>query len=235
MKLSTHRSTTSMIATIHTLKARAKLGEENYRDLLEQISGRRSAKELSVTQACRVIERLRELTGDVGLARGAVAGLDSPIGAKLRALWIAAYDLGVVRDRSDRAMLAFVQRQTGVSHTRFLQDSGAGAAAVDGLRAWLARDAGVDWPSDRRDVIAAKRAVLNAQWLRLVALNAVHPFIASRPLEDLDSYAFKVGGANGWPYLDGPKLDEVQKALGRKLRRALEQNPESITTTLEET
>ncbi|WP_420132633.1 regulatory protein GemA [Rhodopseudomonas sp.] len=233
MKPSTHRATTSMIATIHTLKGRAKLDDDSYRDLLEQFGGQRSAKDLSITEAGRVIDRLRELTGDHGI-KGAVAGLDSPIGTKLRALWIAAYDLGIVRDRTDRAMLAFVQRQTGVAHTRFLQDSSAGAAAVDGLRAWLERAAGVDWPSDRRDVIAAKRAVLNAQWLRLVALNAVHPFIASRPLEDLDSYAFKVGGANGWPYLDGPKLDEVQKALGRKLRRAIEQNPESTTTTTQE-
>ncbi|MGO3934730.1 regulatory protein GemA [Rhodopseudomonas pseudopalustris] len=227
MKLSTRNSTSSMIAVIHTLKAKAGLDDDNYRALLMQHTGRRSARDLSVTQAGRVIDRLRELTGETGLARGAVSGLDSAVGAKLRALWIAGHDLGVVRDRSDRAMLGFLERQTGVAHTRFLKDAGAGASAIDGLRAWLARAAKVDWPADRRDVIAAKRAVLTAQWLRLIALKSVHPVRSDQPLADLDSYAFKVGGANGWCYLDAPKLDEVQGALGRKLRRALEQQQPS--------
>jgi hypothetical protein len=221
-----------MIATIHVLKAKAKLDDDDYRDLLKQLTGQDSSRYLTVTQAGRVIDRLRELTGEYGM-KGAVAGLDSGVGAKLRALWIVAYDCGVVRDRSDRAMLAYLERQTGVSHTRFLADAGAGASAIDGLRAWLARAAAIDWPADRRDVIAAKRAVLNAQWLRLIALNVVRPFNATKPLDDLDSYAFRVGGSNGWCYFDGPKLDQVQNALGRKLRRALAEQSQSETPTEE--
>jgi phage gp16-like protein len=63
VRLSEHGATTSMISTIHVLKARAGLDDDTYRDFLERETGQRSAKHLSVTQAGRVIERLREVTG----------------------------------------------------------------------------------------------------------------------------------------------------------------------------
>ncbi len=107
MALSHHSITTGTLATIHTLKGKAGLDDETYRDLLEREAGVRSAKDLNMTAAGRVIDRLRAAAGDAG-PNGAVAGLDSPVGRKLRALWIAGYDLGVVRDRTDRAMLSFL-------------------------------------------------------------------------------------------------------------------------------
>lgn len=232
MKLSTRPATTSMIATIHTLKGRLKMDDDTYRDLLRQQTGKHSAKDLSVTESGRVIERMRELAGDGGV-KGAVAGLDSPIGAKLRALWIAGYDLGIVRDRTDRAMLSYLERQTGVSHVRFLADAGVANKAIEGLKRWMTREARVEWPTDSTDVRGAKWSILAAQWIRLVELRAVIPSDEHRPLRDLDLYAWRVVGMNGWNFFDLCHFDQVQNALGRKLRAALaKQRP---TTTNQET
>ncbi|GEC14263.1 regulatory protein GemA [Nitrobacter winogradskyi] len=220
MSLSSQPASTSMIATIHTLKSRVGMDNDTYRDFLARETGKRSAKALSTREAVRVIEKLRDATGGAA-ASGAVAGLDSPIGGKLRALWIAAYDLGVARDRTDRAMLSFLQRQTGVSHTRFLRDARSGTAAIEGLKAWLSRAAGVEWP-DSGNVIASKRAVIDAQWARLIALGAVKKIGgAVDPMNDLLGYAARITWLHDWNAMNERHYDDVQKALGGKLRAAL--------------
>lgn len=211
MNLSERKATTSMIATIHTLKSRVGMDDDVYREFLQRETGKRSAKDISIRDAGRVIEKLKENAGQGG-PRGAVAGLDSPIGGKLRALWIAGYDLGVVSDRTDRAMLSFLQRQTGVSHTRFLNDPRAATSAIEALKAWLAREAGVEWPVRSEDVVSSKRAVIEAQWRRLASSGA-------QP-HDLDAFARKVVGVIGWADFEPCHFDAIQNALGRKVRAA---------------
>ncbi|ETR78887.1 hypothetical protein X566_15450 [Afipia sp. P52-10] len=213
--------TNGQLATIHMLATRAGFDDETYRDFLTQQTGHHSAKDLTAVKASLFIDRLRERTGLVRTP-GAIAGLDSPIAAKLRALWIAGYNLGIVTDRTDRAMLSFLERQCGVSHTRFLKTSRDGTVAVEGMKSWLERAAKVAWPADSADVIANKRAVINAQWMRLVEIGAVRPLNRNAPLEDLDLYAFRVARLNGWMFFQQPHYDQVQTALGRKLRAALD-------------
>lgn len=206
-------ATREQLAAIHVLKTQAGLDDDTYRDFLERETGSRSAKLIAVSAAGKVIEKLRDLAGDGPKAAGAVAGLDTPLGRKLRALWIAGHNLGLVRDRTDRAMLSFLERQTGVSHTRFLTDPCQGTQAVEGLKAWLARDAGVAWPADKHgaDALESRRAVLDAQWARLVELGAV-------TADGFFAFATRVTRKSHLAVLDAHDLDEVQAALGRKLR-----------------
>lgn len=219
MKLSKHGATTAMIATIHTLKSRAGLDDDTYRDLLEREAGCRSARQLTVIQAGRVIDRLRDAAGERGPA-GAVAGLDSPVARKLQALWITGYNLGLVRDRTDRAMLAFLERQTGVSHTRFLAHPSDASAAIEALKSWLRR-AGVDWPHEGRrgeaDILDIKRAVVEAQWRRLGELDDAF----GRHHRDLKVYASKVAGRRAFEEFESHHYDDVQRALGNRIRAAL--------------
>lgn len=211
-----------MKATIHVLKSQLGLNDDNYRDFLQAQTGVRSSKDLSVAQAGRVIERMREVAGERP-AQGAVAGLDTPIGGKLRALWIAGYNLGIVRARDDKAMLAFVERITGVSHIRFLKDARDASNAIEGLKSWLAREpAGVQWPANSEDIIANKRAVLDAQWRRLIELGdikAVGSVVDA--MDGLQFYATKIARQNRWETMRAHDYDEAQKALGNKLRGAL--------------
>lgn len=224
MKLSEHPITNGMKATIHTLKARAGLDDETYRDLLFRETGHRSSTDLTALEASRVIDRLRESAGETAPAGGAVAGLDNPIGGKLRALWIAGFDLGIIAVRNDRAMLVFLERVAGVSHVRFLREPGEASKAIEGLKKWLARTANVQWPlkSDTGDlVIASKRAVLEAQWRQLIAIGEVKPKPAVDVMRDLEAYACAITRLNRWEAFAGEHYDEVQKSLGRKLRGAM--------------
>jgi Protein of unknown function (DUF1018) len=235
MQLSTQPATTSMIATIHVLKGQIGLDDDAYRDFLYQQAQVRTSKHLSVAAAGRVIERMREITGDRPAVKGSVAGLDTPVGSKLRALWIAGHNLGVVRARDDKAMLAFLERQTGVSHVRFLQDPRASTSAIEGLKAWLARQAAVEWPADSADVIGAKRAVLDAQWRRLIEVGEIKPIGASvDAMEGLQHYAGKIVRQNRWETFSSTDYDLVAKALGNKLRGALARREQSTSSSNEE-
>lgn len=220
MKLSTHAATSAMISAIHALKSRAGMDDDTYRDLLEREAGCRSAKQLTVIEAGRVIDRLRDAAGDRRPV-GAVAGLDaSPVARKLQALWITGYNLGLIHDRTDRAMLSFLERQTGVSHTRFLAHPSEATAAIEALKSWLRRG-GVEWPPEKQrgdaDILDVKRAVIEAQWRRLGELDDAF----GRHHRDLTAYASKVARCQAFEEFESYHYDEVQKALGNRIRAAL--------------
>ena len=64
--------------------------------------------------------------------------------AKLQALWIAGWNLGIFENRDDAALEAFVKRQTGLDAVRFCRDPQDARKAIEALKAILARE-GVDW------------------------------------------------------------------------------------------
>ncbi|NJL09057.1 MAG: DUF1018 domain-containing protein [Methylacidiphilales bacterium] len=152
--------------------------------------------------------------------------IDGPYGPKLRALWISAWNLGVVRDRTDAAMLAFVERQTRIQRTRFLRAAADARKAVEGLKAWISREGGVGWPASD-DPLAVRRAVIAAQWRRLVKLGAIdhHGFGADQALTSyigtVARGSSRLGTGLDDPSLTAEQLDKVIVALGRKLRKAL--------------
>jgi phage gp16-like protein len=174
------------IGAIHAIAAKIGLDEDTRRDLIERETGKRSSKDLSWAEAGRIIEHLKGLAPVRTKAKGAV-DLTGHYAAKLRALWISGWHLGIVRDRTDKALLSFVERQTGLSHVRFLHDPADANKAIEGLKAWLARAAGVVWPKGREDDVgAAKLAVIAAQRRRLAVLGiAIDDCGAARePLDD---------------------------------------------------
>lgn len=213
-------ATPRQIGAIRTLAAKAGMDEDTYRDFLDREAKVRSARQLSLAAAGHVIDKLKDMVGAPALAKGAVAGLNSPVARKLQALWIAGWNLGLIRDRTDRAMLAFLERQTGVSHTRFLSHPSDATSAIEALKDWLARAGGVVWPNDRRDdggdVLAHKWAVLFAQWAKFTGQD-----LSDLRKEEIASFAFKIIGKD-WRGFDSRDLDQVQAALGRKLRAAME-------------
>ncbi|MCB1520655.1 MAG: regulatory protein GemA [Hyphomicrobiaceae bacterium] len=204
------------LARVHVLAKQAGLDDEAYRDFLERETGKRSARNLSDGELRLVCEKLGRPSGVRPAAvYPAAAG---PYAGKLRALWISAWHLGVVRDRSDAAMIAFVKRQTRVEHTRFLIEAQSANKAIEGLKAWLARAAGVDWGDETTN---PRRAVVEAQVRRLEELGDVKPgyWQGASFLED---YVCKVTGkSRGLAHLDAADWDRAIAALGGRLRRAL--------------
>lgn len=210
------------VRAIHTLKSKARLDDALYRDMLARF-GAASSKDLTASQACALIDRLREAAPARPSHPKAVA-MTGRYGAKIRALWISGWHLGVVRDRSDEAACAFVERQTGVQRTAWLVEPAAGRAAIEALKGWLAREAGVEWPSGREtDIRDHKRAVLVAQWGRLVGLGIVMP--GPVRLAGLQAVVENHVGRELANLADASlstaELDAVSTILGRRIRKAL--------------
>lgn len=127
-----------------------KLGIEidDARDLYEAQTGKRSLREMSPEQHEAVFVELRRL-GFKRSSNAARKRLEGKYAGKLQALWIAGWNLGVVDQRDDAALIAFVKRQAKVDHVRFLHDPVDARSAIEGLKRWLAREAGVDWTVGR--------------------------------------------------------------------------------------
>lgn len=157
--------TSDQIAAIHALAKRAGLDDDARRAVMMAATGKSSSRDLSAAEAGRVIEQLRMLAGEGVPADGALR-IEGPYADKMRALWLSAWHLGITRDRTDRALAAFVRRQTGLDHPRWLREAAAASAVIEALRAWMTREAGVEWPTSRAGemqqdaVIAAQARIL---------------------------------------------------------------------------
>lgn len=161
------------IAALHVAKKQLGLDDETYRSKLARITGKSSAKDMSESERQAVLsvflnEGFQPRSADNHA--GSRKKLTGPFAPKLQALWIAAWNLGIVANRDDKALLAFVKRQTGIDHTRFLYYADDAAKAIEALKAWMAREAGVDWRVHRamplwRQAEGYKVAV--AQWATL--------------------------------------------------------------------
>lgn len=198
-------ATSDQVRAIQTARRRQGLDETAYRAALSGF-GVVSTKELTPDQAAAFLARLNGTPG-----RSAAGRATGPFAKKLQALWIAAYNLGVVRDADDRALFAFVERQTGISHTRFLRDPTDAEKAIEAIKAMLVRDGGVAWPKRKgHGSIKLKRAIVVAQVFRLNERGAGTTSDAM-PAETVWTVN------NGSP----AQLDALSKRLGVALRRAI--------------
>lgn len=98
--------------------------------------------------------------------------------AKARALWISGWHLGVVRNRSDRALESFASRTTGVERLEWLKGDHF-HQLIEAIKALLEREGGVDWAgqtsaNDRHrntgTPLDDRLQVIAAQWRRLAEL-----------------------------------------------------------------
>jgi phage gp16-like protein len=118
------------------MKRELKLPDDAYRAIVHRASNGRceSSADMTAAERDRLLDGLRKLGGGKD-ARSRFTG--APQHAKARAIWIALFEGGVVNNRSDRALDAYIKRQTG-------QELGALDAAgwgrvIEGLKSWAAR------------------------------------------------------------------------------------------------
>lgn len=179
------------LAAIHVAKKQLGLDDDAYRAVLARVTGKSSAKEMSEAERRAVVAELRRLGfgRSSGPPHKGGRRLDGKYAPKLQALWIAAWNLGLTRSRDDRALLAFVRRQTGIDHVRFLRHADDAAKVIEALKGWLARDGGVDWGIERRAAAQAngyRIARAQAEILRRVhpgLAGGLEPWLAARGLE----------------------------------------------------
>jgi hypothetical protein len=200
----------ALLGQLHALKRDLALDDDAYRDRLFQISGRRSAAELTDRQLESAIAAFRP----GGVFHGKQKANNSYT-AKFKALYLAAFNLGALDDGSDAAISAFAERQTGKKALQFL-DAGDANKCSEALKAILARH-GVEVPAGDAGGLEARRALLKAQWTRLHALGAVK--IADEAA--LDSYVSLhfLGHKGAVANMSAVQLDQAAKSLGRWIRQ----------------
>ena len=212
----------AQLRTIHTLKGKARLDDGLYRDMLGRF-GVASSKALTSGQAAQLIDAL-QIAGPARPQHPKAVAMTGRYGGKIRALWISGWNLGVVRDRTDEAACAFVERQTGVLRTAWLVEPAAGRAAIEALKGWLAREVGVEWPAGRdTDIRDHKRAVLVAQWGRLVDLGVVMsgPIRLAGLQTVVENHIGRELANLADTSLTATELDAVSTTLGRRIRKVL--------------
>ena len=149
-----------------------------------------------------------------------------PATRKLRALWHSAYNLGLIHDRSDDALGAWLRRLAHLDG-----DAGTAPAGLDrpiqALKAWLARAAGVDWRPHLslgqdgrvRERRRPRARVLEAQWRLLHRRGRVR--IGSEAA--LGVYAARyvgLGRAESHLSLSDAQTDALIRHFGKRIRAA---------------
>lgn len=131
----------AMNAKIHIAKKELGLDDDTYRDVIERVSkGRtRSSKDLRFSELHDLLAEFKAKGWKhkaATLGRGAAK---DPQSRMVRGLWIELADAGVVRDRSEKAIRAYVKRMTGREDLTFC-DGRDKHQLIEALKAWGARE-----------------------------------------------------------------------------------------------
>ncbi|PIO98607.1 regulatory protein GemA [Pleomorphomonas carboxyditropha] len=169
-------ATTAQIRALQATRRNAGLSDDDWHDRLATRYGVTSTKALTVIQANAELDSLK---GSAPERRpGGRVKLSGPYAGKLQALWIGAWNLGIVRERDDAALIAFVRRQTGIDHVRWVRDAEDAAKAIEALKGWMAREADIDWSPVKGAPAwynAPQYRIASAQWRILCALDRQRP------------------------------------------------------------
>lgn len=172
------KASAGQIAAIHTIAKRIGMTDDDRRTVMRGLTGCETSRDLTAFQASALIDHINRMAagGDQARPDGALR-LSGPYAPVCRALWLSGYNLGLVRDRTDRALVAFVRRQTGIDHLDWVRRPADGQRVIEALKAWLERG-GVAWPDCHNPSARAKKiAIVEAQARRL-----------RLPAESLDAY-----------------------------------------------
>ncbi|MBL4733063.1 MAG: regulatory protein GemA [Rhizobiaceae bacterium] len=204
----------SAIRAIHAGRKQLGIEEDDARDLYAQATGGvRSLRAMTPVQLELVISRMRKM-GFKKPSNGAQKGLKGPYAKKLQALWIACWNMGIIHDRKDSALLAFVKRQSGLDHTRFLHHAADANKVIEALKAMLAR-AGVDWGTDR---LMADWAKLEGYRISIAQWNEIHDPNDRDSFEDYLAYCSLHAPDAAFGEMTNHDYIPVMNELGRLIR-----------------
>ncbi len=214
-----------LIRFVHARARELAIDHDTRRALQVRVTGHASCGDMTVAELERVAGALRRKDKANG-TRHAARGDGLPNTAhqgKLWALWLSGWHLGVVDTPTEAALVAFIKRQTGLDAARWARDERHSAKAIEGLKAWLAREAGVDWSpyatADGDGIDNPRARVLEAQWRVLAGLGVVRIGDPGA----LASYAARhagTGRAISHTHLEAAQVTALIEHLGGRVRRA---------------
>ena len=128
-----------LLAKVHLAPKELWIDDDLRRAIQKELTGKESAAQMSVAELERLVRHYRRLgwrpRGRGGRPRA------TPQVRMIRALWHELAEAGVVRapeGRREKALRAWVQRQTGVSAPEWLTPEQA-SAVIEMLKKWCAR------------------------------------------------------------------------------------------------
>lgn len=141
------------IAAIKIEQKKLGLDDDTYRLKLQNLTGKTSTKDMTEAERQKVLVSLRSnLPKPVAFRHDGRDGkhrLSGKYLPKMRALWIACYNLGIIDDRRDAALEAFAmgRQLPQISDMRFVHKPEDGASVIEALKGMLVRY-GVVWKDE---------------------------------------------------------------------------------------
>lgn len=207
---------TRLYRAVHAACRAGGIDDDDRKALQSDLFGKPSLSDMTMGEIARLLDHLNR-------NRKAPAGHRAHIG-KVRALWWSLYWLGEVNETEDRAISAFVKRQTGVSALRWL-DHRSAPSVIEALKDWLTR-VGVKWP------VAAETALVQQRKPGFTAnhherIGVIHAQRAKMDQSDhfsghrTSAYIASLGrtGTVGLFDLEVTELDGLIRHLGETIRR----------------
>ncbi len=127
-----------LIRLIHVAKRDLAMADDGYRAILRQIGAQESTANLAVPELRRVLDHMKRCGFRVR-SKGSARSIDADKQARMiRGLWLDLADAGIVRNRSEAALAAFVKRQTGIDRLEWLSSAQA-SKVIEHLKQWRGR------------------------------------------------------------------------------------------------
>lgn len=130
------------LAMIHIAKKQLGFDDETYRQMLWTIGRVKSSKYLDFAGRNRVLDFLKSRgfkAKPATKAKGKNTTLSNePQHKMIRGLWLELYDMGVVLDASEQAILRFVKNQKKVDRMEWLTQNQA-SDLIEALKKWMQR------------------------------------------------------------------------------------------------
>ncbi len=130
-----------LLTLVQIAKRDLAMDDDVYRDILEEVSGKRSARGLSDFHLSKVLDRMKGLGFKPKFKRPLKPRPRAFEVTKIRAIWITMHKQGFVRNGSDAAINAYVRRMTtktngrGIERAEWLKPDQA-AEVLEALKKW---------------------------------------------------------------------------------------------------
>jgi hypothetical protein len=124
----------SLIKIVHVARKSLHMHDDDYRALLERVTGYRSVKNCYRNELLKVIDEFTRLGFEPKGSASRRTPANGVVARKARAMWISLYQLGAIDDPSERALEAFGRRQLGVERLQWA-DERQGFKLIEALKA----------------------------------------------------------------------------------------------------
>ncbi|MFA0199077.1 gp16 family protein [Vibrio atlanticus] len=127
----------NLLKLVQIAKRDLAMEDDSYRDVLEQCTGKRSAKGLNDIQLTKVLDRMKAL----GFKPKRKPQARAPEVAKIGAIWRTMHKQGFIHNANDFAIDAYVKRMTTASNGRGIEKavwlkSAQAAEVLEALKKW---------------------------------------------------------------------------------------------------